>query len=225
MATGRLVNEIDEVAWLDVRTAHDRLDYARDREQLLALVRADAAGRAAHLAAGGRPPRQGRARAARGRGDDRQRPLDAVGRAQAPPSSPVLGAYGVTRVVTSPLDPLRRHRRAVCRRAPGCALRTRDGAVRGGVRRGAPRGRRRPAAAAARARRAGRAVQPRSGAARPCSGGCTPGSRTRAERGRIVAEHAARGRGRAMAKGEVLVCHVVGRGEDARVVDVERIDT
>ena len=29
----------------------------------------------------------------------------------------------------------------------------------------------------------------------------------------------------AMHKGEVLVCHLVGRGEDARVVDVERIDT
>jgi 8-oxo-dGTP diphosphatase len=26
-------------------------------------------------------------------------------------------------------------------------------------------------------------------------------------------------------KGEVLVCHVVGKGEDARVVDVERIHT
>ncbi len=39
--TGTLEHEIDEVAWVDVRTAHDRLDYARDREQLLALVRAD----------------------------------------------------------------------------------------------------------------------------------------------------------------------------------------
>ena len=42
---GRLLNEIDEVAWLDVLTAHDKLDYARDRDQLRAVVRADAAGR------------------------------------------------------------------------------------------------------------------------------------------------------------------------------------
>ena len=56
---GRLVNEIDEVAWLDVLTAHDQLDYARDRDQLRAVVRADAAGRLTHLAARRRPPRQG----------------------------------------------------------------------------------------------------------------------------------------------------------------------
>ena len=36
---GQLVNEIDEVVWLDVTSAHARLDYARDRDQLLALVR------------------------------------------------------------------------------------------------------------------------------------------------------------------------------------------
>ena len=42
--TGELENEIDEVTWLDVAAAHDKLDYARDREQLRALVRADAAG-------------------------------------------------------------------------------------------------------------------------------------------------------------------------------------
>ena len=36
---GHLLNEIDEVVWLDVASAHARLDYARDRDQLLALVR------------------------------------------------------------------------------------------------------------------------------------------------------------------------------------------
>ena len=56
---GRLVNEIDEVAWLDVLTAHDRLDYARDRDQLR-RGRPGRRRRSAHdLAAGGRPPRQG----------------------------------------------------------------------------------------------------------------------------------------------------------------------
>ena len=42
---GALLHEIDEVAWLDVATAHDRLDYARDRDQLRAVVRAEAGGR------------------------------------------------------------------------------------------------------------------------------------------------------------------------------------
>ncbi|MDQ2755918.1 MAG: NUDIX hydrolase, partial [Actinomycetota bacterium] len=42
--TGALENEIDEVGWLDVVAAHHRLDYARDRDQLRALMRADAEG-------------------------------------------------------------------------------------------------------------------------------------------------------------------------------------
>ena len=41
---GPLANEIDEVRWLDVVAASDRLDYARDRDQLRAVVRADKAG-------------------------------------------------------------------------------------------------------------------------------------------------------------------------------------
>ncbi len=45
------------------------------------------------------------------------------------------------------------------------------------------------------------------------------------ERGGIVAEHLRAAADESMRKGEVLVCHLVGRGEDARVVDVERIDT
>ena len=45
------------------------------------------------------------------------------------------------------------------------------------------------------------------------------------ERGEVVAEHLRAAADESMHKGEVLVCHLVGRGEDARVVDVERIDT
>ena len=59
--TGHLENEIDEVRWLDVVAAHDRLDYARDREQLRAVVRADAVRPPHHLAAGPGAPRQGAA--------------------------------------------------------------------------------------------------------------------------------------------------------------------
>ena len=98
--SGKLLHEIDEVAWVDVRTANVRLDYARDREQLLALVRAERAGEldtwplalVRHAKA---TPRS------KWKGDDRQRPLDAVGRAQTTGVAAALGAYGVTRVVSS----------------------------------------------------------------------------------------------------------------------------
>ncbi len=97
---GHLVNEIDEVSWLDVPTAAARLDYARDRDQLRALVRADQAGtlstwplvvvRHAHA----RP---------RGswHGKDWLRPLDKVGVSQAQSMVPLLASFGVTRVVSS----------------------------------------------------------------------------------------------------------------------------
>ncbi|MDV3222103.1 NUDIX hydrolase [Intrasporangium sp.] len=98
--TGALEHEIDEVRWVEVRAAHELLDYKRDREQLLALVRAD---RERALKtwplvlvrhAKSRPRSSWR-------GDDRKRPLDAVGRAQAEHVSRILATYGVQRVVSS----------------------------------------------------------------------------------------------------------------------------
>ncbi|MEO7447190.1 MAG: NUDIX hydrolase, partial [Humibacillus sp.] len=99
--SGTLLHEIDEVVWVDVRTANDRLDYARDREQLLALVRAERAGEldtwplvlVRHAKA---VPRS------KWRQADDLRPLDPVGRAQARAVADVLAAYGVTRLISSP---------------------------------------------------------------------------------------------------------------------------
>ena len=101
--TGTSLNEIDEVVWLDVASAHARLDYARDRDQLLALVRLQQTERLdtwplvlvrhAHAVARGD-----------WRGDDTARPLDALGRDRAVALSGVLTAYGVTRVVSSPSE-------------------------------------------------------------------------------------------------------------------------
>ncbi|CCH77205.1 conserved hypothetical protein [Nostocoides japonicum T1-X7] len=98
---GRLVNEIDEVAWLDVQTAYDRLDYARDRDQLLAVVRADQQGVlrtrtvavVRHAQAVARSDWKGR---------DADRPLDARGRRRSDALVPVLAAYAIDRVVSSP---------------------------------------------------------------------------------------------------------------------------
>jgi 8-oxo-dGTP pyrophosphatase MutT (NUDIX family)/phosphohistidine phosphatase SixA len=98
---GTLVNEIDEVAWLDVSEASARLSYARDHDQLRALVRADSAGTLTTW-----PLVIVRHAKARSRSTwpeaDPLRPLNPRGRERAQALVPILAAYGVTRVVTSP---------------------------------------------------------------------------------------------------------------------------
>jgi 8-oxo-(d)GTP phosphatase len=98
---GTLVNEIDEVAWLDVAAATDRLSYPRDLEQLRALVRAD------HDLTLATWPlvlvRHAKSRArSTWKGADPLRPLNSLGRARAAALVPILAAFGVTWVVTSP---------------------------------------------------------------------------------------------------------------------------
>ena len=97
---GTLVNEIDEVAWLDVDAATARLSYARDREQLRALVRADRGTLTTWPLV---IVRHAKSRSRSTWPDaDPLRPLDARGRERAEALVPILAAYGVTRVVTSP---------------------------------------------------------------------------------------------------------------------------
>ena len=99
---GQLRNEVDEIAWLTVREAHERLDYSRDRDQLRALVRADQEGEldttpfvvVRHTKAVSRSAFTG--------ADDQDRPLDAVGRERARDLVRLLDAYGVERVGSSP---------------------------------------------------------------------------------------------------------------------------
>lgn len=218
---GRLEHEIDEVAWVDVRTAHDRLDYARDREQLLALIRAD---RACELTSwplllvrhAKAVPRSAWDR------DDRKRPLDAVGRAQAAAVAHVLDAYGVTRVVSSSSA------RCVSTVQPyaaarGLRLRTRDSLSEEGF-----------AESGDGAARQVRRLLDRAEPAALCSHGPVlptllallhPRVDSSPERGEQVGERLRTAASESMRKGEVLVCHVVGRGEGARVVEVERVDT
>lgn len=218
---GRLEHEIDEVAWVDVRTAHSRLDYARDREQLLALVRAD---RACELDSWPLVLVRHAKAVPRGAwdGDDRRRPLDAVGRAQASAVSAVLDAYGVTRLVSSSST------RCVSTVKPyavmrGLRVRTRDSLSEEGF-----------AAGADGAVRQMRKLLERAEPAVLCSHGPVlptllhllhPQVDASPERGEQVGERLRTAAGEAMHKGEVLVCHIVGKGEDARVVEVERIDT
>ena len=221
----RSSNEIDEVAWLDVRTAHDRLDYARDRDQLLRARpgRQQPDGCAPGRSRSSATPRP--SPAASGRGDDRRRPLDAVGRAQATSRLAVLAAYGVTRVVTSPSTRCAAHRQpyAAARRAARCA----------------------PATALSEEGFAADADEGATATCGACSSAATPpplcshGPVLPTLLGDLhdpVAPPAERGgdRGRATcalprtrrcARARCSSATSSGSGEDARVVDVERIDT
>jgi len=213
---GVLQHEIDEVAWLDVATASTRLDYARDRDQLRALVRADHEGTLAtwplllirHARAAPRGSWPG--------GDDRLRPLDRAGRQRALRLGPLLAAYDVRRVVSS--DAVRcADSVAPYAQARGIRLRLRPGLSEEGHQ----------ADPASSLRTLGRLI----GRARPaalCSHGpVLPGLldqlRSLAKEGDPqVTQLLTEAIDERMAKGEVLVAHLVGSGERARVVDVER---
>lgn len=97
---GRLDHEIDGSRWLGPEEARDALTYRPDRRQLDALL--DGGGPhetqtvvvVRHAKAVPRRDWDG--------GDDRLRPLDDTGIAQSRRLAPLLAAYGIERVVSSP---------------------------------------------------------------------------------------------------------------------------
>ncbi len=215
---GPLKNEIDEVRWLDVVAASERLDYARDRDQLRALVRAEQAGtlttwplalvRHAHAVGRGSWARE-----------DHLRPLDAAGLDRATGIAPVLAAYGIRRLVSSPslrcTDTLRPYAAQL-----GGAVRTKDGLSEEGY-----------TAEPARAVRHLERLVERGAPAALCSHGPVLPALLTALLPRVAPDEPEADLVRAalraaasdaMAKGEVLVAHLVGSGEVARVVAVER---
>ncbi len=216
---GHLLNEIDEVAWLDIPSAHSRLDYARDRDQLLALVRLQQTERLdtwplvlvrhAHAVARGSWPGD----------DDTTRPLDDLGRERAVALSGVFTAYGVNRVVTSPSERCLRTVEpfAVC---AGVRVRTRPGLSEDGF----------EADPTSAHRHLARLVEHGEPAVLCTHGPVLPALLDDLARrldldsaGAVeVAEEFALARDEKLVKGEALVCHVVGAGEAARVVAVER---
>jgi 8-oxo-dGTP diphosphatase len=215
---GPLENEIDEVRWLDVVAASDRLDYARDREQLRAIVRADKAGTLTTW-----PLALVRHAHAVGRGawskDDELRPLVAAGQERALSIAALLTAYGVKRLVSSPslrcTDTLRPFAAQL-----GAAMRTKDGLSEQGY-----------AAEPARAVRHLERLVERGAPAALCSHGPVLPELLTAllaqlaldepDADQVAASLRAAARDK-MAKGEVLVAHLVGTGAAARVVAVER---
>ena len=196
--------------WLDVIAASDRLDYARDRDQLRALVRADKAGTLTTW-----PLALVRHAHAVGRGswadDDQQRPLDATGQQRADGIAPLLAAYGVRRLVSSPslrcADTLRPYAAQL-----GASLRTKDGLSEEGY----------AAEPARAAHHLGRLVERGTPAALCSHGPVLPEllmallalvdpDEPEADLAAASLRAAARDK---MAKGEVLVAHLVGTGVD-----------
>ena len=88
--------EIDQVAWFGLDKAYKRLSYERDRRVLDAFAKVRR--RSTPLLV----LRHAKAKARNSwRGDDRERPLNQLGEVQADDLVPLLGAYGVRRILSS----------------------------------------------------------------------------------------------------------------------------
>lgn len=96
-------DEIDDVVWVGSGTAADLLTRPTDRAPLAALVDAWTRGRLATRTVVVVRHGRARSRSAWGRGE-LSRPLTPQGAAQAAALGPLLGAFGVRRVLTSPWE-------------------------------------------------------------------------------------------------------------------------
>ena len=215
----RLPKEVDQMEWLEVAEAHSRLDYARDREQLLALVQAHQGGWldtwplviVRHAKAVSRSDFKG--------SNDQLRPLDARGRERAQDLVPLLGVRGITRVISSPsrrcVDTITPY--AVASDTP---VLTKAGLSEEGFEVDPSRA---PKHLEAVLRRAEPTLVCSHGPVLPAlldpliarvDEGAPAGQATCSALSEAHAEH--------LVKGEALVCHLVGAGAAARVVAVER---
>lgn len=215
---GGLVHEVDEIAWLEAVEAISRLTYPHDVAQVEALMAADSRGTLSTwpLAVVRHAKAQPRAMWT---DDDWLRPLDDRGREQAADLVPLLAGYGIERLVSSPStrasDTL-----APYATASGERLRLKPGLSEEGY-----------AADPDKARHHLGRLLARGVPAALCSHGpvlpdllallleradpsLAPGLV-----GRSVIEDALSG---GLAKGEVLLVHVVGTGDAARIVAAER---
>jgi 8-oxo-dGTP diphosphatase len=216
---GPLANEIDEVRWLDVAAASDRLDYARDRDQLRALVRADNTGALSTWPLALVRHAKAVPRSRWKNPDDQLRPLDGAGEQRARAIVPLLAAYGVKRVVSSPsarcADTVRPYAAWL-----GRPMRLKHGLSEEGYAED-------PTLAVRHLHRLLQRGRPTV----VCSHGpvlpdllnglaslVDPTSDDSADAAKLLDEAAES----AMAKGEVLVAHLVDTGESARLVAVER---
>lgn len=217
---GYLEHEIDQVDWLDAARATERLDYAQDREQLRAILRADRIGQLvtwplAIVRHGEALPRSA------WKSVDAHRPLVEAGHQQSAGIARVLAAYGIERLVSSPST------RCVDTVAPyavhvGGHLDLVKGLSEEGFEAKGPR----------RAVRTVRRALADGVPAALCSHGPVLPTMLSAMLARLAPTRDQVGGAEAtlaeavdlgMDKGEVLVAHVVGFAEHAQIVAVERI--
>jgi 8-oxo-dGTP diphosphatase len=211
---GALRNEIDDVAWLDVPAAMTRLSYPRDHDQLRALEKADREGTLTTW-----PLIIVRHARSRSRSTwptaDPLRPLNPRGRERAKALIPILAAYGITRVVTSPsvrcLDTVLPYAVAAGKRA-----RLKSGLSEEGF---AEQPDRAPYHLTRLLERGNAAVVCSHGPVLPVLLERLAGIADSGHSAQVTLAEAAQ---IGMGKGEALVAHLVGTGDQARVVDVER---
>ncbi len=211
---GELENEIDEVAWLTPAQAQLRLSYVRDALQLQAVVDADRAGRlqtwplAVVRHADSVPRKQWDE-------PDPLRPLDNDGRAQARALVPVLAAYGIERVITSPSTRCFTTVQPYAA-AAGIRLRSKAGLSEETFEQDPDRAGRHLKSLLKRGEPAALCTH------RPLLPSVLKVLRKTTEPDSEVHEILAVAAEDGMAKGEALVCQIAGRGRAAQVVSVER---
>lgn len=215
---GRLEHEIDEVAWLGAEEAAWRLTYQRDQEQLLALTNADRQGALTTWPLAIMRHAKARPRA-RWSDDDWLRPLDARGREQAEDLVPLLAAYGIERLVSSPstraADTLAPYAKAL-----GAEMKLKKGLSEEGF-----------AADPTKAAHHLRRIVERGQSTALCSHGpvlpdlvallllLVDERHTQGQVAQAVVEHALL---KGVTKGEALIVHIAGTGDAARIVAAER---
>jgi len=211
---GALLNEIDEVTWLDVPAAMTRLSYVRDHDQLQVLEQADRAGTLTTWPLVVVRHARSRSRSSWPNADP-LRPLNPRGRERAKALIPMLAAYGVTRVVTSPsvrcLDTVLPYAVAAGKRA-----RLKSGLSEEGF---AEQPDRAPYHLTRLLERGNAAVVCSHGPVLPVLLGRLAGIADYDGSAQVALSEAAHS---GMGKGEALVAHLVGTGDQARVIDVER---
>jgi 8-oxo-dGTP diphosphatase len=213
---GAPLNEVDDLRWLPPDDARRLLTYRRDRVQLDALIVADADDAVVtwplavvrHASSVGRRT---------WKGEDADRPLDPAGARRARDLVPLLAAYGVTRLVSSPTE------RCIATMAPyaratRARLRLHEGLTEEAFTADAGRPVRTLHKALARARPTALCTH------RPVLPAVLLDLADRACRP-AVADALRESAGPGLVKGEVLVAHLHGTGDAARVVAVERHDT
>lgn len=210
---GTLDHEVDEVVWVGANAARKRLTHPRDALQLQAVVDADAQGRLdtwplAIVRHASSEPRSGWT------SDDWLRPLRQDGRDRAEALVPLLAAYDIQRVVSSPST------RCVETMEPY----VRSGQVRIDTKKGLSEERyaEQPEKVIKHTDRVlGRGVPSAICTHRPLLPDLLGHLATRAV-GRAT-EALTKAAADELAKGEALVCQVAGAGIDAQVVSIERL--